>query len=228
MGVVSSRSRAALSVPDAGRSPGLGCRAPCLPPQDPHRSRDVFHTSSRRTESRRFRSVTKASSNTFVVAIVLPFDLGGSRMRLRQRQRQRESVVPVIGDGAMTQVWPTRLNHRVGWILSPTSLVVLNDNRMSISETSGGLTKMLGRLTGSRTLNALRESGKKTVRRHSASRGAFMRRCEEHWKGIFRARPRCSMKWASTTPDRSTVTISGRWWPRSRRCSPQGPTAAAC
>ncbi|MCB1566664.1 MAG: 1-deoxy-D-xylulose-5-phosphate synthase, partial [Xanthomonadales bacterium] len=71
-------------------------------------------------------------------------------------------VVAVIGDGAMTAGMAYEaLNHAGGMDPEPNLLVILNDNRMSISENVGGLTKMLGRVSGSRTLNALREGGKK-------------------------------------------------------------------
>jgi 1-deoxy-D-xylulose-5-phosphate synthase len=95
-------------------------------------------------------------------------------------------IVAVIGDGAMTAGMAYEaLNHAGGMESEPNLLVILNDNRMSISENVGGLTRMLGRLTGSRTLNALRESGKKLFgdKRRPAAR--FMRRWEEHWKGMF-------------------------------------------
>jgi 1-deoxy-D-xylulose-5-phosphate synthase len=63
--------------------------------------------------------------------------------------------------------------------------VVLNDNRMSISENVGGMTRMLGKLTGSRTLNALREGGKKLLGDKNNPTAKFVRRWEEHWKGMF-------------------------------------------
>ncbi len=64
--------------------------------------------------------------------------------------------------------------------------MILNDNRMSISEAVGGVTKMLGRMTGSKTLNALREGGKKILGdKRSSGTARFVRRWEEHWKGMF-------------------------------------------
>src|SRR5690606_23433683 len=73
-------------------------------------------------------------------------------------------VVAVIGDGAMTAGMAYEaLNHAGGMDNEPDVLVVLNDNRMSISEAVGGMTRMLGRMTGSKTLNALREGGKKLL-----------------------------------------------------------------
>ena len=109
----------------------------------------------------------------------------GMAIALRAKGDPRK-VVAVIGDGAMTAGMAFEaLNHGGGMDPEPNLLVVLNDNRMSISENVGGLTRMLGRLSGSRTLNALREGGKKLLgdKRRPAAR--FMRRWEEHWKGMF-------------------------------------------
>jgi DNA mismatch repair protein MutL len=73
--------------------------------------------------------------------------------------------VAVIGDGAMTAGMAYEaLNHAGGMDPEPNLLVILNDNRMSISEAVGGVTKMLGRMSGSKTLNAIREGGKKMIR----------------------------------------------------------------
>ncbi|MBW8367154.1 MAG: 1-deoxy-D-xylulose-5-phosphate synthase [Arenimonas sp.] len=109
----------------------------------------------------------------------------GMAIALQARGDERK-VVAVIGDGAMTAGMAFEaLNHGGGMDPEPNLLVVLNDNRMSISENVGGLTRMLGRMSGSRTLNALREGGKKLLgdKRRPAAR--FMRRWEEHWKGMF-------------------------------------------
>ncbi len=95
-------------------------------------------------------------------------------------------VVAVIGDGAMTAGMAYEaLNHAGGMDPEPNLLVILNDNRMSISENVGGITKMFGRISASRTLNAMRESGKRLFgdKRNAAAR--FVRRWEEHWKGMF-------------------------------------------
>jgi len=96
-------------------------------------------------------------------------------------------VVAVIGDGAMTAGMAYEaLNHAGGMEDEPNLLVILNDNRMSISEAVGGLTQMLGRMTGSKTLNALREGGKKLLGdKRSSGPARFVRRWEEHWKGMF-------------------------------------------
>jgi 1-deoxy-D-xylulose-5-phosphate synthase len=102
------------------------------------------------------------------------------------RAGSERRVVAVIGDGAMTAGMAYEaLNHAGGMEPEPNLLVILNDNRMSISENVGGLTKMLGRLSGSRTLNKLREGGKRLFGDKHRPAARFMRRWEEHWKGMF-------------------------------------------
>ncbi|MBS0456516.1 MAG: 1-deoxy-D-xylulose-5-phosphate synthase [Proteobacteria bacterium] len=95
-------------------------------------------------------------------------------------------VVAVIGDGAMTAGMAYEaLNHAGGMDPEPNLLVILNDNRMSISENVGGLTRMLGRLMTSRAMNTVREHGKKLLGGRRRPAGRFVRRWEEHWKGMF-------------------------------------------
>lgn len=102
------------------------------------------------------------------------------------RSGDPRKVVAVIGDGAMTAGMAYEaLNHAGGMDDEPDVLVILNDNRMSISEAVGGVTRMLGRMSGNRTLNALREGGKKLLGAKDAAPARFMRRWEEHWKGMF-------------------------------------------
>ncbi|PJK07571.1 1-deoxy-D-xylulose-5-phosphate synthase [Lysobacteraceae bacterium NML95-0200] len=95
-------------------------------------------------------------------------------------------VVAIIGDGAMTAGMAYEaLNHAGGMDEEPNILVILNDNRMSISEAVGGLTRMLGRMSGNKTLNALREGGKKLLGDKDNAPAKFVKRWEEHWKGMF-------------------------------------------
>ncbi|MFG6068044.1 1-deoxy-D-xylulose-5-phosphate synthase [Stenotrophomonas indicatrix] len=104
----------------------------------------------------------------------------------RQTEGDDRKVVAVIGDGAMTAgIAFEALMHAGGMEPEPNLLVILNDNNMSISEAVGGLTKMLGRATGSRTLNALREGGKKILGDKKNNPARFVKRWEEHWKGMF-------------------------------------------
>ncbi|AVP98638.1 1-deoxy-D-xylulose-5-phosphate synthase [Ahniella affigens] len=101
------------------------------------------------------------------------------------RANDPRRVVAVIGDGAMTAGMAYEaLNHAGGMDPHPDMLVILNDNRMSISENVGGLTKMLGRMMASDTMNALREGGKRLVGRGNPL-ARFLKRWEEHAKGMF-------------------------------------------
>ncbi len=107
-----------------------------------------------------------------------------------QRAGDERKVVAVIGDGAMTAGMAYEaLNHAGGMDEEPNLLVILNDNRMSISEAVGGLTKMLGRMTGSKTLNALREGGKKLLGDKNRPPARFVKRWEEQWKGMLLPSP---------------------------------------
>ena len=107
------------------------------------------------------------------------------------RAGNERKVVAVIGDGAMTAGMAFEaLNHAGGMEdPEPDLLVILNDNQMSISENVGGLTKMLGRLSSSRTLNAIREGGKKLLGHKNAPPARFVKRWEEQWKGMLLPSP---------------------------------------
>ncbi|MFC4729666.1 1-deoxy-D-xylulose-5-phosphate synthase [Coralloluteibacterium thermophilus] len=109
----------------------------------------------------------------------------GMALALAAKDDPRQ-VVAVIGDGAMTAGMAYEaLNHAGGLDPEPNLLVILNDNQMSISENVGGLTRMLGRMMGSKTLNAVREGGKKLLGDKSNPAARFVRRWEEHAKGMF-------------------------------------------
>jgi len=100
-----------------------------------------------------------------------------------QRRGEARRVVAVIGDGAMTAGMAFEaLNH--GGAIDPDMLIILNDNQMSISENVGALTKMLARLMASRTLNKIREGGKRMMKRDGLLWRA-VKRWEEHAKGMF-------------------------------------------
>jgi 1-deoxy-D-xylulose-5-phosphate synthase len=67
--------------------------------------------------------------------------------------------------------------------LKPNLLVVLNDNKMSISENVGALSLYFARVLSGRTYTALREGSKKILRRIPAM-WELARRSEEHMKGM--------------------------------------------
>jgi len=100
-----------------------------------------------------------------------------------QRKGDARKIVAVIGDGAMTAGMAFEaLNH--GGDVEPDMLVILNDNQMSISENVGALPRMLARMMASSTLNRIRESGKKMMKRDGLL-WRFVKRWEEHAKGMF-------------------------------------------
>ncbi|MAR92568.1 MAG: 1-deoxy-D-xylulose-5-phosphate synthase [Pseudomonadales bacterium] len=104
-------------------------------------------------------------------------------MALASRAQGRDNRnIAIIGDGALTAGMAFEaLNH-----VSHTKanmIVILNDNEMSISENVGGLSNYLSRVWASRTYNALREGGKKVLE-NMPNAMEFVRRTEEHMKGL--------------------------------------------
>jgi 1-deoxy-D-xylulose-5-phosphate synthase len=95
---------------------------------------------------------------------------------------ERRRVVAVIGDGAITagQAFEA-LNH--AGALDANVLVVLNDNDMSISENVGAMSNYFARILSGKTYSALREGGKKILRRMPTV-WELARRSEEHFKGM--------------------------------------------
>jgi len=100
-----------------------------------------------------------------------------------QRKGDPRKIVAVIGDGGLTGGIAYEALHHGGDV-DADMLVILNDNQMSISENVGALPKMLARLMTSRTLNAMRERAKNSMRRDSFL-WRFFKRWEEHLKGMF-------------------------------------------
>ncbi len=102
-----------------------------------------------------------------------------------QRRGESRRVVAVIGDGAMTAGMAFEaLNHGGGLDPEPDLLVILNDNRMSISENVGAITRMYARLLAGRGYLTLRERGKRWFPRSTAF-GRFLKRWEESWKRLM-------------------------------------------
>ena len=150
--------------------------------------RDSIHTVKQKDGVAPFPKREESEYDSFGVghsSTSISAALGMSIANARAGNGQR--VVAVIGDGAMTAGMAYEaLNHAGGMDPEPDILVILNDNRMSISEAVGGLTRMLGRATGSATLNKLREGGKKLLGdKRTSGPARFVRRWEEHWKGMF-------------------------------------------
>ena len=99
-----------------------------------------------------------------------------------QRAGEKRRVVSVIGDGAMSAGMAFEAMNHAG-PLKPDMLVVLNDNKMSISENVGALSLYFARVLSGRTYTALREGSKKILKRVPAM-WEFAKRSEEHMKGM--------------------------------------------
>ncbi|MCC8363821.1 1-deoxy-D-xylulose-5-phosphate synthase [Lysobacter sp. A6] len=149
--------------------------------------RDAIHTVKQKDGVAPFPKREESEYDTFGVGHSSTSISAALGMAIaNQRAGNNRRVVAIIGDGAMTAGMAFEaLNHAGGMDPEPNLLVILNDNRMSISENVGGLTKMLGRMTGSKTLNAIREGGKKLLGDKNNPTARFVKRWEEHWKGMF-------------------------------------------
>ncbi|SDJ95402.1 1-deoxy-D-xylulose-5-phosphate synthase [Microbulbifer yueqingensis] len=92
-------------------------------------------------------------------------------------------VVAVIGDGAMTAGMAFEaLNHAAH--TGRDMLVVLNDNRMSISKNVGGLATYFARILASKTYLSMREGSRKILSKIPKA-WQLARRTEEHVKGMI-------------------------------------------
>lgn len=105
----------------------------------------------------------------------------GMAMASNQLGEQRRTVA-VMGDGAMTAGMAFEaINHAAH--VDKKLLVVLNDNQMSISQNSGGLSTYFAKLWSSKFYTNLRESGKKALRSLPHAKN-FVRRTEEYMKSM--------------------------------------------
>ncbi len=94
----------------------------------------------------------------------------------------KRKCVAVIGDGAMTAGMAFEALNHAGHEKA-NLLVILNDNRMSISENVGGLSNYFARILASRTYHSLREGSKKILE-GSPNALSFAKKTEEHFKGM--------------------------------------------
>ncbi len=149
--------------------------------------RDTIHTVKKKNGVAPFPKREESEYDTFGVGHSSTSISAALGMAVAlQRNNDERRVVAVIGDGAMTAGMAYEaLNHAGGMDPEPNLLVILNDNRMSISENVGGLTKMLGKLMSSRSMNAVREGGKKLLGDKRNPTARFVKRWEEHWKGML-------------------------------------------
>jgi len=146
--------------------------------------RDQMHTMRKlhglsgfpRREESEFDTFGVGHSSTSISAAL------GMAIANRTLGNDRKSVA-IIGDGAMTAGMAFEaLNHAGD--LDANLLVILNDNKMSISKNVGGLSNYLARILSGRFYSGVREGGKKVLS-HMPSFLELARRAEEHMKGMI-------------------------------------------
>ncbi|WP_345550152.1 1-deoxy-D-xylulose-5-phosphate synthase [Microbulbifer aestuariivivens] len=97
--------------------------------------------------------------------------------------QDERKVVAVIGDGAMTAGMAFEaLNHAA--YTGQDMLVVLNDNRMSISKNVGGLATYFAKILASKTYLTMREGSRRILSKIPRA-WQLARRTEEHVKGMI-------------------------------------------
>ncbi len=97
-------------------------------------------------------------------------------------EKKQPSVVAVIGDGALTGGMAFEALNHAGDV-GANVLVVLNDNKMSISPNVGAMTHYLTRLISSSEYTKIREKGKRFLDKLPTFQ-EMARRMERHAKGM--------------------------------------------
>lgn len=100
-----------------------------------------------------------------------------------KNKKNAPCVVAVIGDGALTGGMAFEALNHAGDIKADI-LVILNDNKMSISPNVGGMEKYLTRLLSSPAYISLRDKGREILG-NVPSLQKFARRAEAHAKGLI-------------------------------------------
>ncbi len=98
-------------------------------------------------------------------------------------QHSSRKTVAIIGDGAMTAGMAYEALNNAG-DLDSDLLVILNDNEMSISRNRGAMSNYLARILSGSFYTGVRERSK-SILSHLPGTSKFMRRWEEHVKGMF-------------------------------------------
>jgi 1-deoxy-D-xylulose-5-phosphate synthase len=91
-------------------------------------------------------------------------------------------VAAIIGDGAITGGMAFEALAHAGDV-RPDMLVILNDNQMSIGYNTGGLAAYFAKIWASKTYIAMREGGKKVLKKIKPA-WDLAKRTEEHMKGM--------------------------------------------
>jgi 1-deoxy-D-xylulose-5-phosphate synthase len=95
---------------------------------------------------------------------------------------EKRHCVAIIGDGAMTGGIALEALAHAGHVRANT-LVILNDNQMSIGHNTGGLASYFAKIWASKTYIAIREGSKKLLEKVPPA-WEIAKRTEEHMKGM--------------------------------------------
>ena len=96
----------------------------------------------------------------------------------------KEKHIAVIGDGALTGGMAFEALNHAGDVMADV-LVILNDNKMSISPNVGAMHKYLTRLISSRRFQRLRKESKDILSRKSPAMHELARKAELYTKGLL-------------------------------------------
>ena len=99
-----------------------------------------------------------------------------------KKQGISRECIAIIGDGGLTGGMAFEALNHAG-ALDANLLVVLNDNKMSISENVGALTNYLARILSSKTYTTFREGSKKVLSKLPSIK-ALAKKTESHMKGM--------------------------------------------
>lgn len=106
----------------------------------------------------------------------------GMAIAARQQEIERHTIA-VIGDGAMTAGMAFEaITHAAH--TGANMLIILNDNQMSISKSTGGLNTYFSKMWASKTYNQLRSGGKSVLKKFPRSATDIAARLEEYMKGM--------------------------------------------
>ncbi len=104
----------------------------------------------------------------------------------REQIKATNHVVAIIGDASLGEGMALEALNHIGHV-KPNLLVILNDNRMSISKPIGGLSRYLNRLITNPTYNRLRVDMEQLIKRlpHGSALVRLGRKMEESLKGLL-------------------------------------------
>lgn len=142
-----------------------------------------MHTIRKKDGLAPFPRRSESDFDTFSVGHASTSISAGAGMAIANKNKKNApQVIAVIGDGALGGGMAFEALNHVGDVKA-NMLVILNDNKMSISPNVGGLEKYLTRLISSPSYVCFRDKGREVLGRVPAIQ-RFIRRAETHAKGM--------------------------------------------